>query len=91
MLDDLRKRRDDEKTQKRKKQTQAAPAKTANQTTLGFAGAQIMGFGATSISRDAGYATAGAKLGGGAQASTHMAYNQPSYATDQYQMSNPRT
>ena len=89
MLDDLRKRRDDEKTQKKKKQTQAAPVK-ANQTSLGFAGAQIMGFGSTSVSKDAGYQTAGPRLGG-TQASNHMAYNQPSYATDQYQMSNPRT
>jgi len=38
MLDDLRKKRDDEKTQKRKKQTVAAPAK-ANQTALAYAGA----------------------------------------------------
>jgi len=47
-----------------------------------------MGFGA---SIDAGYATAGPRLGGAGQSSSHMAYNQPSYATDQYQMSNPRT
>jgi len=41
MLDDLRKRRDDEKTQKRKKQQTAAPnqGKPANQTAIGFAGA----------------------------------------------------
>jgi len=49
-----------------------------------------MGFGSTSVSKDAGYQTAGPRLGG-TQASNHMAYNQPSYATDQYQMSNPRT
>jgi len=47
MLDDLRKRRDDEKQNKRKKQqTTIMPGKT----TLGFAGAQVMGFGSTIMS-----------------------------------------
>lgn len=64
MLDDLRKKRDEEKTSKRKKQ-QIMGSKP-NHTTLGFAGAQILGgFGSTSLSRDGGYQTAGPRLEGG--------------------------
>jgi hypothetical protein len=45
MLDDLRKKRDEEKTLKKKKQLLLG--KPPGQTTLGFAGAQMMGFGNT--------------------------------------------
>lgn len=64
MLDDLRKKRDEEKTQKKKKQQMILPSKGPGQTSLGFAGAQILGFGNTAApNRDMGYHTA-PRLGG---------------------------
>ena len=80
MLDDLRRKRDEEKTLKKKKQ-QLQMAGKAGATTLGFAGAQVLGFSTNYMNRDPGFQTA-PRLGGG-QVGGHMAYNQSSYASEQ--------
>ncbi len=52
----------------------------AGATTLGFAGAQVLGFSTNYMNRDPGFQTA-PRLGGG-QVGGHMAYNQSSYASE---------
>jgi len=64
MLDDLRKRRDDEKNQKKKANRSVSNNRTAGgpgatKTTLGFAGATMMGFGTNPAAYQTGFQSVG--------------------------------
>lgn len=83
MLDDLRRKRDDEKTLKKSKQ-QLQMAGKAGATTLGFAGAQVLGFSTNYMNRDPAFQTAPRLGGTSGIGGGHMAYNQSSYASEQF-------
>jgi len=83
MLDDLRRKRDEEKTLKKNKQ-QMHMAQKGGATTLGFAGAQVLGFSTNYMNRDPGFQTAPRLGGASGVGGGHMAYNQSTYTSEQF-------